>query len=191
MKKLLCFFCFITFTGTFSYGQDAIDTSVYLRNNPNIYALIIAKDNKIIKSAYYNNYSKNSLFNDQSLTKSICSLLIGIAIDRHYIKSVDEKLTVFFPGLKNDPDKRKQDITIRQVMNQASGLYHEDLRRLNVFLGNSDPSSLVLSVPLMADPGKEWHYNNAASHLLSVILTKATGMDTKTFAAKYLFKQIG
>ncbi len=40
---------------------------------------------------------------------------------------------------------------------------------------------------MVADPGKEWHYNNAASHLLSVIITKTAGVDTKAFAKKYLF----
>ena len=49
----------------------------------------------------------------------------------------------------------------------------------------------MLSAPLVAEPGKEWHYNNAASHLLSLIITKATQMDTKSFADKYLFGPLG
>lgn len=168
-----------------------IDTSVYLKDNPNIYALLIAKDNKVIKAGYYNHYSSDSLFNDQSLTKSIVSLLIGIAIDQHFIRSVDEKIIDFFPELNNDPDPRKKEITLRQVMNQASGLYHENLQRLDLYLNDPDPSGLVLRSPLVANPGKEWHYSNAATHLLSVILTKATHLDTKSFAEKFLFTPMG
>jgi CubicO group peptidase (beta-lactamase class C family) len=91
----------------------------------------------------------------------------------------------------SDTDKRKQSITIRMVMNQASGLYHEDLMRLRTYLELPDPSGYVLSAPLAADPDKVWRYNNAASHLLSVILTKSTHMDTKSFADKYLFGPLG
>jgi CubicO group peptidase (beta-lactamase class C family) len=173
------------------HAQDTIDTSAYIKNNPNVYAILIAKDHRLIKSSYYNHYDANSQFNDQSLTKSICSLLIGIAIEQHYIRSVDEKLVDFFPELNADSDQRKKDITLRQVMNQASGFYHEDLSRLYLFLKEAEPAQLVLRSPLAGEPGKEWHYNNAASHLLSVILTRATHMDTKTFADKFLFGPLG
>jgi len=172
-------------------AQQALDTLSYLQNNPNVYSIIVSKDDRIVYQRFYNNYNESSLFNDQSLTKNIGSLLIGIAIDKGYLSSVEERLVDIFPDLKNDTDKRKQDITIRQVMNQASGLYHEDLRRIPDYLNLPDPSGYVLGAPLVAEPGKGWHYNNAASHLLSVILTKATRMDTRSFAQKYLFEPLG
>jgi len=176
--------------GTRLFAQLAIDTSAHLDNNPGIYSLLVSRNNHIVYKRYFKQYDANSLFSDQSLTKSICSLLIGIAIDKGYLTSVDEKLVDIFPELKNDTDKRKQQITIRQVMNQASGLYHEDLQKMfgiANFLKLPNQSEYVLNAPLVAEPGKGWHYNNAASHLLSVIITKVTGMDTKTFATKYLF----
>lgn len=173
------------------YAQWNIDTSACLKDNPGIYSLVVAKNDRIIYKNYYNHYSEDSLFNDQSLTKSVVSLLIGIAIDKGYIRSVDEKAADFFPELKADSDKRKQAITIHQIMNQASGLYHENLEQLSVYLSLPDPSAFVLKAPLVADPGKEFHYNNAATHLLSVILTKSTGMDTRSFAKKFLFDPLG
>jgi CubicO group peptidase (beta-lactamase class C family) len=172
-------------------NENGLDTLTYLRNNPNVYAILVQKDDHLLYRQYYNNRDENSLFNEQSLAKSVCSLLIGIAIDKGYIKSVDEKLADLFPELMADTDKRKQAITVRMVMNQASGLYHEDLTRLRTFLELPDPSGYVLSAPLVADPGKEWHYDNAASHLLSVIITKVTHMDTKSFADKNLFGPLG
>lgn len=185
-KNIICSIGLLTASGQL-FAQPALDTLTYLKNNPNIYSLIVSKNNKVIYNKFYNSYTEKTLFNDQSLTKSICSLLIGIAIDKGYIKSVDEQLSELFPELKNDPDKRKQEITIRQVMNQASGLYHEDLFEIGDYLNLPDQSGYVLKAPMVADPGKEWHYNNAASHLLSVIITKTTGVDTKSFAKKYLF----
>ncbi|HVX26050.1 MAG TPA: serine hydrolase, partial [Parafilimonas sp.] len=156
-----------------------------------VYGLIVEQNNQTLYKKYFNNYNSDSLFNDQSLTKSVVSILIGIAIDKGFISSVDEKIVDYFPQLKNDSDKRKQNITIREITNQASGLYHEDLTRLNLYLQLPDPFSYVLQQPLISDPGSIWHYNNAATHLLSVILTKATGMSTYAFAQKMLFQPLG
>jgi CubicO group peptidase (beta-lactamase class C family) len=112
---------------------------------------------------------------------------MGIAIDKGFVSSLDEKIVRFFPELKQDTDRRKQTITIRQIMNQASGLYHEDLTRLDQYLSLPDPSVYTIHQPLTTDPGSTFHYSNAASHLLSVIITKASGFSTLEFAKKYLF----
>lgn len=144
----------------------------------------------IIHQQYFNGQDSTALFNNQSLTKSVTALLIGIAIDKGYIKSVDEKVVDFFPELKTDTDKRKQDITIRHIMNQASGFYHEGVN-VGALLNIPDPSGYVIKAPLVSEPGRIFRYNNAATHLLSVILTKRTGMDTHLFAQKFLFSPLG
>ena len=190
MKKIVLVFCLIILLSLKLCAQLTIDTSAHLESDHGIYSLLVLQNDRVVYERYFKEYDANTLFSDQSLTKSICSLLIGIAIDKGYLTSVDEKLVDIFPELKNDTDKRKQSITIRQVMNQASGLYHENLKSmfgLHNFLKLPDPSGYVLKAPLAGEPGKEWHYNNAASHLLSVIITKVTHMDTRAFATKYLF----
>lgn len=180
--------CFISYVQ--SIAQVRIDTIGYIKNNPLIYSLVISKNNKIIHRQYFNGQDSTTLFNDQSLTKSMMALLVGIAIDKGYIQSVDEKVADFFPELKADSDKRKQDITIRQVMNQASGFYHEGVN-VGALLNIPDPSGYVIKAPLVSDPGKVFRYNNAATHLLSVIITKSSGMDTRAFAKKFLFDPLG
>ena len=190
MKRFILFVtvCFIVLN---AFAQTPLDTLSYLQNNKNVYGLIVEQNNQTLYKKYFNNYNSDSLFNDQSLTKSVVSILIGIAIDKGYIKSVDEKIVDYFPVLKNDSDTRKQNITIREIMNQASGLYHEDLTHLYLYLKLPNPSNYVLQQPMVAEPGSTWHYNNAATHLLSVILTKATGMSTYSFAQKMLFQPLG
>lgn len=187
MKKYLFIACLVTLFSKPIYAQIKPDTSFYIKNNKNIYAIVIAKNDKIVYQQFFNGKTDHSLLNDQSLTKSIVSLLIGIAIDKHYISSVDEKIGKYFPQLANDKDPRKQNITIRQIMNQASGLYHENLNDLKDYLGKKDPSGYVLKQNMVSEPGSTFYYNNSASHLLSVILTKATGMPSLDFAQKYLF----
>jgi CubicO group peptidase (beta-lactamase class C family) len=169
------------------HSQIITDNSVYVKNNRQLYSIVVSQNDQIVCNQYFNGKSSQDLFNNQSLTKSVISLLMGIAIDKGYIASVDEKIIKYFPQLKQDTDKRKQKITIRQVMNQASGLWHEDLIRLRQYLSLPDPSDYTLKQPLVSEPGKVFHYNNAATHLLSVIITKATGMSTLEFARKYLF----
>ncbi|PSL50340.1 CubicO group peptidase (beta-lactamase class C family) [Chitinophaga niastensis] len=175
-------------------AQTGQDTFTPLRKIPSLYSIVLSVGDTIRYNQHFNGTKDDDIFDDQSLTKSIGCFLIGIAIDKGLISSPDEKLVHWFPELKNDTDKRKQDITLRQVMNQASGLYHENLEKLNGiadFLALPDPAGYTLKAPLLTTPGKEFHYNNAATHLLSVILSKSCGMDVFAFAQKNLFNLLG
>lgn len=187
MQKILPIFSAIIFTSAAAVAQIRIDTSAYVKNNRQLYSIVVSQNDKVVFSQYFNGKTDTGLYNNQSLTKSVMSLLIGIAIDKGYIVSVDEKIVKYFPQLKDDTDKRKQYITIRQIMNQASGLWHEDTGNLHQYLVLQNPSEYVLRQPLVSEPGKVFYYSNAATHLLSVILTKATGVPTLDFAEKYLF----
>jgi CubicO group peptidase (beta-lactamase class C family) len=191
MKRILFTFFISILLISKGYSQITIDTSKFVKNNHQLYSVVVSQDDRIIYNKYFNGKSAKELFNDQSLTKSVMSLLIGIAIDKGFISSVDEKIVKFFPQLKNDADKRKQEITLRALMNQASGFWHEDLAKLGDYLKIPDPSGTVLNAPLISEPGKVFRYNNAATHLLSVIITKSTGITTLQFANKYLFEPLG
>jgi CubicO group peptidase (beta-lactamase class C family) len=128
MKKYILLFLIGSHFINTSYAQiNSIDTAAVIKNNRQLYSIVVSQNDKIVYNQYFNGKSNQDLFNNQSLTKSVMSLLIGIAIDKGYITSVDDKTVKYFPGLAQDTDKRKQNITIRQIMNQASGLWHEDL----------------------------------------------------------------
>jgi CubicO group peptidase (beta-lactamase class C family) len=186
IMRIIIFFLllFSTLTGS---SQAPFDTSSLIRDNRGIYSLVVALKDSVVYARYFNSKNNNDLFNNQSLTKNICAVLIGIAIDKGFLSSPDVPVADILPALKQDPDKRKQQITLRDIMNQASGLWHENLQRLDIYLDMPDPSGYVLKQSLLSDPGSELHYNNAASHLMSVILAKATGQATFDFARKYLF----
>lgn len=183
---ILILWIFIVASG---YSQVSFDTSTLIKNNPGIYSLVVSLKGKNIYHRSFNGKKENELFNNQSLTKSIEAVLIGIAIDKGYIKSLDTKIADILPTLKDDSDNRKLNITLVDVMNQASG-WHENLGELPLFMAQDNPSAFLLKQPLGSDPGKELHYNNAASHLISVILTKTTGLTTFQFARKYLFEPL-
>jgi CubicO group peptidase (beta-lactamase class C family) len=170
------------------------DGPIQLDKLPGLYSIAVSVNDTIRYDRHFNGTKDEDVFDDQSLTKSMGSLLIGIAIGKGLIPGLDTKLTRWFPQLKNDPDKRKQDITLRHVMNQASGLHHEDLDKLGgiaEYLALTDPAGFVLNAPLLSAPGEVFHYNNAATHLLGIILTKSTGMDALSFARKNLLDPLG
>ena len=174
--------------------QSALDTAASLTRNPAIYALLVAQHNNVKYEKYCNGKNANDLFNSQSLTKDVMSLLVGIAINKGYIKSIDEPLSRFFPSLLQDKDKRKQRVTIREIMNQASGLWHEDLESLGgvkAYLDLPNPSQQVLTAEMASNPADSFHYSNAVTHLLSVIITNTSGLSTRDFAQKYLFDPLG
>jgi len=155
-----------------------------------LYRIVATRNGRVIYAHSFNGHPDTALCNNQSLTKSVVSLLIGIAIGKKYIPSIDEPITTYFPELNNDSDPRKRRIKIRDIMNQASGLWHENLETPNGipdYLKLDDQTKYVLDQPMLSDPGAVFHYNNAATHLLSAILTKATRQSTLAFAQAYLF----
>jgi len=180
--------------GLQTFAQRPADSTLPLEKFTGLYSIVVSVKDTIRYDRHFNGTKPGDLFDDQSLTKSMGSLLIGIAIDKGLIFSLDEKLAHWFPQLNNDTDKRKSDITLRQVMNQASGLQHEDLDNINgiaEYLALTDPAGFVLNAPLLATPGTVFHYNNAATHLLGIILTKSTGADVLSFARKNLLEPLG
>ncbi|HLZ89814.1 MAG TPA: serine hydrolase [Puia sp.] len=192
MRKTLLFF--LSISALQLYAQTSADSTPALRQLPGLYCIVLSVKDTIRYDQHFNGTKTEDVFDDQSLTKSLGSLLVGIAIDKGLIASLDEKLVHWFPQLEKDTDRRKQDITLRQVMNQASGLRHEDLEKMNGiadYLALSDPAGFVLDAPLLSTPGAVFHYNNAATHLLSLIITKSSGMDVLSFARKNLLAPLG
>ena len=103
--------------------KEITSTEEILPTKDYLFSTLVSKDGKIVFEEYYNGKTKDSLCDVQSLTKGILSLLVGIAIDKRYIKNVDEPIAKFFPNaFENFTDKKKNNITIRHILNQTSGL---------------------------------------------------------------------
>ncbi len=161
-----------------------------LKNEKGIYSAIIIKNNRTIFRQFYNGKTENDLFNIQSETKSIMAILTGICIDKGFIKSVDQPVAEFFPQLFSDKDTLKKEITIRHILNQTSGLQDFEYPQLDKWLTNSNPSGFIIEQPLVSNPGTTYQYNTAATHLLSVIISKTAKIETAKFAEEYLFKPL-
>src|SRR3984885_945467 len=85
----------------FSGAQIHIEDSSIVKRDTSLYAIAVTKNQTRDYEHYFNQKSAADLFNDQSLTKGIMSILVGIAIDKGFISSLDEKIVRFFPELKD------------------------------------------------------------------------------------------
>lgn len=152
---------------------------------------LVSKSGEIVLEEYYNGNTKDSLCDVQSLTKGLMSVLIGIAIDKEYITNIDEPIETYLPEEFNHlTDKRKSSITIKHLLNQTSGLSWKGHLEHEDWLNSENPISFVLKKDLENNPGEAYNYNSGATHLLSVILTKASGMSTLEFAQAFLFDDL-
>jgi len=157
-----------------------------------LYGLLVIKNGYLIAEGYFNEGTidrKNQL---QSATKSFTSALVGIALDQGCLSSVDQKMMEFFPEYANKiTDPRKQQITIREMLQMRSGYpFEETDPALFEALLWGDYLPLIEGFPLTSDPGSEFAYSNLTSHWLGVIVARACDTDLKSYAQEYLFSPI-
>ena len=166
-------------------------------NNFSIDSILVVRNGYVVLDAYFYPFSKGQKHIIHSCTKSIMSALIGIAIDKGYIQSVDQPITDFFPGKKfANMDDQKKSITLENLLMMASGLKCRDsyLYRwagLWEMRSSNDWAQYVLDLPMSEAPGEKFEYCNGVSYLLSVIIQNTTGMKTLDFARKHLFGPLG
>ena len=148
-------------------------------------SLLVVKNGILVAEWYADGYSRERAENIKSASKSIISALVGIAINKGYIGSIDqpifEILPEFFPP--DSPDKRK--ITIKHLLTMSAGF--EFIENVNNYVYLSDNwTKSILKLPLSRSPGSGFGYGTIQTHLLSAILTKVSGTDTLAFAQTHL-----
>jgi len=156
-------------------------------------AVLVVKDGRLVAERYFHDGAVDQMCRVQSVTKSVTSALVGIALRDGCLESVDQKMMEFFPELADQVrDPRKNDITIRQMLQMRAGFPWEEStpELFELLYGGFRPSSL-LAVPLVRDPGTGCEYSNLTSHLVGVIVARACGMDLMDMAGERLFGPIG
>jgi CubicO group peptidase (beta-lactamase class C family) len=132
-----------------------------------------------------------------SCTKSIVSVLIGIAIEQGYIDSVEQPILELLPGRSvANLEARKEAMTLEHLLTMTTGLDCQDSylyrwRGLGEMRNRDDWVQYVLDLPMVAEPGTTFEYCNGASYLLSAIIQEATGMTAMAYAQENLFDPLG
>jgi CubicO group peptidase (beta-lactamase class C family) len=166
-----------------------------------IHSMLIVKDGKLVHEAYFWGYQRNSINMLASITKSVTSTLIGIAIDKGHIQNVNESVLDLIPdytkGIPHDP--RKQAIQLRHILTMSSGLdwlehgtsYNDTQNSEWQMVDSEDWMAYILNKPMKDTPGERYVYNTGAMHLLSAVIQSISGLRTNVFAEKHLFEPLG
>jgi len=160
-----------------------------------LYGLLVIKNGHLIAEGYFNEGSAEQLSARQSATKSFTSAIVGVALDQGCLSSVDQKMMDFFPEFAGQiSDPRKEQITIRDLLQMRAGYPDEEVRRQYLdslfFSDNWHWLPHLVDFPLVSDPGTEFGYSSLTSHLLAVIVARACNTDLESYSQEYLFSPI-
>lgn len=227
MKNIAIITILILFVNTLCYGQNTytysqpkelkdrwkttnlksqnIDTTrIYqlftqLQNKKNkLHSVLLIKNNQIVIEEYFNGYSANKQHDLRSVTKSIRSILLGIAIDKGFIENVDDPISKYLksPVPKKNLDKRKYKITIRHLLTMSTGLDCNDWDKNSKgqedkVYRKKDWLQYTLDLPMVNEPGTVSNYCSMGVVLVAEIISQSSGMTIDKFAEKYLFKPLG
>jgi CubicO group peptidase (beta-lactamase class C family) len=159
---------------------------------PRLHSLLISHHGTLVLERYFNGMRAARPANVKSVSKSVISALVGIAIDRGHIESVSEPIGKYFKGLLRDPaDAAKRAITIEDLLTMRSGLESTSSRNYGAWVRSRHWVRYVLDRTLVEAPGQSMEYSTGNSHLLSAILTRTTGKSTWQFAQEVLAKPLG
>jgi CubicO group peptidase (beta-lactamase class C family) len=194
-------------------GRDALCRMAdrLVASNANVHAVVIARGGKLVFERYFKGsdeingrrvetvaFDADTLHNIKSVSKSVASLALGIAIDRGLIRSVDEPIPSFFPELSDLRSPEKDRLRLAHALTMTMGLKwveavpdnegNNDEERMHMA---PDPCRYVLSLPVTAPPGQKFFYNTGALTLVSAMVRKATGRPLDEFARAALFEPLG
>jgi len=164
-----------------------------LQQAPHMTSLLIVRGGHLVTEWYADGAAPDTLHNVMSVTKSVLSLLVGIAIQTGDLEGLDESLGDLLPDyFTSSSDARKRAITVRDLLSMRSGLAWEEYGPSVVEMTSSKNwVRYVLDLPLEHDPGERYNYSTGDSQLLSAMLARATGMTALAFADLYLFGPLG
>jgi CubicO group peptidase (beta-lactamase class C family) len=180
-------------------------------HDADVHAVVIARHGKLVFEQYYAGYDEpwggprgqhdfdaTTRHDMRSVSKSVVSLLVGIAIDRKLIAGVDEPVVKFFPEYATLKTPGWDAITLRHLLTMSSGIQWDENRPWTdpandePHLGNeADPVRYVLAKPIAAAPDETWNYNGGGTDLLGSILERVSGKPFNDFAREALLDPLG
>jgi len=166
-----------------------------LSNNlKDIHSVLVIKNGRLILEEYFAGYHRNLKDSVQSVTKSVTSILIGIAMDREGDIILDGKLNSYLPEYKDlISGNDKAGITLEHVLTMRAGLEWNEMHApssLHEMIWSRDAIKTVLEQKLVDPPGKRFHYSTGLSTILGRVLKNTTGMNALQYAEKNLFKPL-
>ena len=166
-----------------------------------VHSVQLVRGGRLVLDAYFYPYDGRTRHDLASVTKSITSTLIGLAIKQGYIRDVQQAVLSFFPGRGVARlDARRQTQTLEHLLTMQSGWdcgaplgapnINADAMLANMRRGD-DWAQFALELPMGSEPGTRFLYCNANCHVLSALITRVTGTNALAFARRELFTPLG
>lgn len=177
-----------------------------------IHAVLVARHGTLVYEHYFKGddedldtpladaeHGPDTLHDLRSASKSVTSLILGIAIDRGWVPGVDTSVLKLLPQYADLRSPEKDRITLRDLLTMSQGLKWDQLSVPYDFPGNSetemasaaDQYRYVLSQPVYSVPGTTWNYSSGSATLISAVLHQATGKPLDVLAREVLFSPLG
>ncbi|MEO0468421.1 MAG: serine hydrolase [Bacteroidota bacterium] len=185
-----------------------LDSTIKTGKYERITSVLIAKDGKLLFEKYYQKANEDTRHNTRSVTKSMATLLTGIAIKQGHIESEKDKIFSYLQHKLpvQNPDQRKENIILEDLLTMSSCLECDDDNYFS--RGNEermypieDWSSFYLDLPIRSYPfgpkpadqpyGRAFSYCTAGAALMAEIVQSAVGMKLDEFAKQHLFQPLG
>jgi len=155
-------------------------------------SLLVSFRDTLIIEYYAPGMTPQTRVNVKSVSKSILSAIVGIACEQGYVKDLDQPVAEILPEyFTAETDPRKREITIRHLLTMSSGLEGTSFGNYDAWIASRNWVRYALNRQLLSEPGRRMIYSTGNTHLLSVILTRVTGMSTLAFSRRYLFEPLG
>ena len=190
---------------------NALAKLILVDSFPNIHSLLIMKDNVLVYENYFAgkdqisgknlgfiSHGRDDLHDCRSITKSVVSACVGIAIQQGLIKGIDDPIFDYLGEYKNFMNDKNSKITIRHLLTMSSGLKWNEQISYTSFKNSEvrmdlslNPIRYILKRPVISDPGTQWNYSGGDTQLLAEIIKKVSGQTIEQFAERNLFKPLG
>jgi len=162
-----------------------------------VHSILLVANGRLVLEEYFYEYDPAARHQMRSATKSVIGLLVGMALERGHLESLDQKVVSFFPEYElQNQSPSKNNITLRHLLTQMSGLacndWDGDSPGHETKMGLSDDwVKFILDLPMEAEPGQKASYCSGGVILLGRIIEKTAGMPLPLFAEYHLFAPLG
>ena len=176
-----------------------------------VHAILVTRDAKLVFERYFMGYDEHrgaivpgatfdaaTLHDVRSVTKSVTSLVLGIAMDRGWVGGLNQTVLPFFPEYADLRSPEKDRISLRDLLTMSAGLQwdetvpYTDPANSEIAMDNApDPYRFVLAQPVVQPAGAVYNYSGGSATLIAAILRKRTGRSLEELARDELFRPLG
>jgi len=162
----------------------------------NVHAVLLAKSGRLVLEEYFHGYDRDQVHPIRSATKSIASVLMGIALDQGCFSSVEEPVCPYLKDRASHWDSRARSVTIQSILTMTSGFDCDDhrgesFRCEKAMARTEDWVDFAINLPMAHEPGKHWAYNSASLFLLNEVIAQTLGLSVPQFADTHLLRPLG